>query len=240
VRSAWAVAALCLLLAGCGTPAPGSDEPTTSGGGTSHESESSLPTSDAGSTSETTPAPPPAPDSAVLVRLHRWIWVNRTSGDQMPYGDFGHHCGGGKWTEDPPAVLVYDWSYRSSGTTSSGPEPEAWPASGILVSTYEPQETQTFFRTGSSPSVQPFEAEDGVTPVAAVFYQHGPVANVTAAAGVLAVDGEPLARSPSGTLVDREYSFTSGESSYEVHERLRFTSFGDADVTVQHQGHPCI
>ena len=192
----------------------------------------------------------------MLVRVHRSAWVNRTSGEGSAFGDFGHHCSGASWTEDPPAVVVYDWSWGSSssdsassasGSTSqagpSSPAPvggEVWPASGLLLATYDrADQGASFMRVGAGPTVHPFDAGSGTFGVRSAFEGTRTVANLTADDGALAVDGEPL-RSGTPTTLDRWYSFDSGQSSFEAHERLAFTLIGPAEVTEENRGHPCI
>jgi hypothetical protein len=232
-----AAVAVGLLLAAAGCAAPRDGAGPTPGPDPDGEETHPPATSADATPSGTGGAPVSGPDSAVMVRLHRWVWVNRTSGDQTPYGEFGHHCGGGTWTEEPPTVRVHEWPESYSATPTSRPDP--WATSGILVMTYEPPQEPSFSRVGSGPTLHAFDAVDGGIAIGAVFSQSGPVANLTADGGSLRVEGAALATATPVT-VDRTYAFTQAGSSYEAHERLRFTLVGQAEVWVEHKPYPCI
>jgi hypothetical protein len=236
MRAPIAVLAVVLAVAaGCATP-EGTGDPTASPSPTEPDT--------SGSQSSTGASPEPEPDTRFLL-LWRAFDYERESGDGLGPGFYrAAHCSQGRYTREPPAVHVIDYPDDYSRTSTPAPSQDPWAPTGLVFAEWDQANStrNPVGTTGWGPTVDGFEAVSGSFAVPRAFGS-GAVANVTAAGGVLRVDGTAL-ESGVPHRITATYSHTEGGSgsstTYRVTETIGFTDLGLAKVTVEHPQNACI
>lgn len=246
-----AVAALLVVaLAGCLSLVP-DDDPTDGPDSTASSSGGPSPAATPSRSPSPSPAPPQEPTLFVLVE--RGFGFNRTSGEGGLTLAIGSHCGLAGWTLDPARVSLLDWSPSSSGTsgpsgtssgtTTSGPSPDPWGPSGIVVGAIRQDwiHNQSYGTYGHGSQVYALDAQAGSLGIPGAFGGRV-VANVTALDGAVSVDGQPVPAGGNVTVRVAYLHTATGQppSTFAVEERIQVTNAGLAVVDKQGQGRYCI